>query len=176
MTKRAHQKFKRNKRDLYETRDANAVIPLLPHLSGVNFFDEPCAGGGGLVRHMHTLHDSICREASDINPGFPSCKKRDVFDITGTDSDVFITNPPWSRPILHPLIIHLSDIAPTWLLFDADWIHTKQSIPYMERCCKIVSVGRVSWMGNGVSGFDNCAWYLFDKYACDPTKFYGRTL
>jgi hypothetical protein len=42
-------------------------------------------------------------------------------------ASMFITNPPWDRKVLHPLIEHLSSIAPTWLLFDADWMHTKQS-------------------------------------------------
>jgi hypothetical protein len=39
---------------------------------------------------------------------------------------------------------------------------------------KIVSVGRVSWMENGVSGLDNCAWYLFNYEIDGPTIFYGK--
>ena len=56
---------------------------------------------------------------------------------------------------------------------DADWIHTKQSVPYMAMCIKIVSVGRIKWFGN-MTGKDNCAWYLFDKKV-NNTIFYGRT-
>ena len=37
-------------------------------------------------------------------------------------------------------------LAPTWLLFDADWAHTKQAAPYLRHCSHIVSVGRVHWM------------------------------
>jgi hypothetical protein len=59
------------------------------------------------------------------------------------------------------------------LLFDADWMHTKQSVPYMKMCSKIVSVGRIKWFGN-MTGKDNCAWYLFEHRARE-TKFYGRT-
>jgi hypothetical protein len=61
----------------------------------------------------------------------------------------------------------------TWLLFDADWMHTKQSAPYMAMCSKIVSVGRIKWFGN-MTGKDNCAWYLFDRKV-NNTIFYGRT-
>ena len=57
------------------------------------------------------------------------------------NADCFITNPPWSRDVLHPLIINLSDQAPAWLLIDADWVHTRQSIPFLPRLRKIISIG-----------------------------------
>ena len=63
--------------------------------------------------------------------------------------------------------------AVDWLLFDADWPHTKQSKNYISMCSKIVSVGRVKWFGN-MTGKDNCAWYLFDEENDKPTEFYGR--
>jgi hypothetical protein len=70
--------------------------------------------------------------------------------------------------------MNLSDQLPTWLLFDADWKHTKQAIPYLSRLCTIVSVGRVRWIpGTPYTGKDNCCWYLFDRSA-DITTFYGR--
>jgi len=65
---------------------------------------------------------------------------------------------------------------PTWLLFDADWAHTKQAIPYLEMCLKIVAVGRVKWIeGSEGPGKDNAAWYLFDakQAPCRPV-FYGQ--
>ena len=62
------------------------------------------------------------------------------------------------------MIEHFANLRPTWLLFDADWAHTLQARPYLERyCTDIVSVGRVSWEQNGTSGKDNCAWYKFTK-------------
>ena len=117
--------------------------------------------------------------ASDIAPnGDMAARTLDAFEIedAAPGVDWFITNPPWSRPVLHRLILHLSEMRPTWLLFDADWMHTKQASEYLEYCRKIVSVGRVSWMGNGVSGFDNCAWYLFDADASlsVPAEFWAR--
>ena len=90
-----------------------------------------------------------------------------------TGASLIITNPPWTRQILHPMIDHFRSMRPTWLLFDADWMHTKQAIPFLTYCHKIVSVGRVSWMQNGTSGFDNCAWYLFDREP-SQTEFVGR--
>ena len=32
--------------------------------------------------------------------------------------DAIITNPPYTRPLMHPLIEHFQRIAPTWLLLD----------------------------------------------------------
>jgi hypothetical protein len=172
MTKRDFQKFERTPRDFYAT-PASAVLPLLPHLARGLTFDEPCAGAGDLMGHLYGA-GYYCNFASDISPRQIPIVKLDALDIKRCWSDCFITNPPWDRKVLHPLITHLSDIAPTWLLFDADWMHTKQSIPFMPRCEKIVSVGRVSWMGNGVSGFDNCAWYLFDARNEAQTQFIAR--
>jgi hypothetical protein len=86
---------------------------------------------------------------------------------------IIITNPPWDRTLLHPLIEKLSDLRPTWLLFDADWVHTKQSINYLPRLRKIVSIGRVKWFDK-TAGKDNSCWYLFDKPSDIAVEFYGR--
>lgn len=160
--------FERRERDRYPTPYA-AVVPLLPHLPTFARFDEPCAGDGDLVGHLECSGHK-CVTAGDILTG------RDALEITMTTADMFITNPPWDRTILHPLIDRLSGIAPTWLLFDADWMHTQQSAPYMSRCRKIVSVGRVRWIPDSkMTGKDNSAWYLFDALSQDgaPT-FHGK--
>ena len=162
VTKRAHQKFSRRIHDAYDTPES-AVRPLLPHLAEFWPFSwyEPCAGSGALVSALE-VHGFPCAGASDIRPRATRVRQLDATTLAMAPADMFITNPPWSRPALHDLIDRLSAMAPTWLLFDADWAHTQQARPFSSRCRKIVSVGRVSWMGNGVSGFDNCAWYLFD--------------
>ena len=162
MTKRAQGKFERKPRDFYPTPYA----AVLPHLAPETYFHEPCAGDGDLVMHLDR-NGHVCAQRGDISTG------QDALEIYNTQGDVFITNPPWDRRVLHPLIEHLSRIKPAWLLFDADWVHTKQAKPYGHLCREIVSVGRVSWMGNGVSGFDNCAWYLFDV-AGERTEFHWR--
>lgn len=167
-------KFERHPRDFYRT-PYDAVTPLLPHLffDGVERFCEPCAGDGALVDHL-TKHGLICARARDIEPRRADIEQKDALTTLTGNIDAFISNPPWRRDILHPLIEFLSDQHPTWLLFDADWMHTRQSAEHIKRCRKIVSVGRVSWMGNGVSGFDNCCWYLFDRKTDRAPEFWGR--
>lgn len=168
--------FRRSKGDYYITPES-AVLPLLPHLPHGSQFDEPCAGNGALVDALEK-HGMSCLDMWDIEPKRDDIRKQDNLGFGGIDisnsADFIITNPPWTRAIMHPMIETFSALRPTWLLFDADWMHTKQAEPYLRYCQKIVSVGRVSWMGNGVSGKDNAAWYLFDKntYSVAP-EFIG---
>ena len=79
--------------------------------------------------------------------------------------DLYRTFDPRAvRPLLHDLIAHLSSLAPTWLLFDADWMHIQKSRPLMPYCHAIVSVGRCRWIPDTTDdGKDNAAWYLFDQ-------------
>lgn len=167
--------FVRRERDWYPT-PIEAVKPLLPHLAPATRFFEPCAGDGALVRHLEGA-GHICARASDIAPQAEGIEAKCVFRShlpLGRDP-VFITNPPWDRKILHPLIDKLSRFAPTWLLFDADWMHTKQSAPFMPWLNKVVSVGRVKWIPDSkMTGKDNCAWYLFDQRKPAQTQFVGR--
>lgn len=166
--------FERVERDFYPTPES-AVLPLLPHIGTRPRFIEPCAGDGQLIDILES-HGAVCLASGDIEPQRADIGRCDAtatnFDSAG---DVFITNPPWDRKILHPIIENLSAQAPTWLLFDADWMHTKQSVPYMKWCERIVSVGRVKWIPDSkMTGKDNCAWYLFDRNHAGPPEFYGR--
>lgn len=173
--------FERAPRDFYPT-PREAVLPLLPHLTRLRWFYEPCAGTGELVAHLEG-RDLFCYGHSDITEREEGALiKQRLGDATCGTFDVplgchFITNPPWDRKLLHPIITNLSDQAPTWLLFDADWMHTRQSAPFMNRLRKIVSVGRVKWIPDSkMTGKDNCCWYLFDKPSDEPTVFVGRAL
>lgn len=171
--------FERVPRDFYPT-PREAVDPLVPHLQHGDMFLEPCAGDGALVRHLE-CYGMSCKHASDVEPRADWIEKDDVFDdnlwAVSEAVDYIITNPPWDRKILHPMIIEFSDLLPTWLLFDADWMHTRQSVPFMNRLRKVVSVGRVKWIPDSkMTGKDNCAWHLFDKPSDAPTIFVGRTL
>lgn len=164
--------FERRERDFYPT-PYEAVVPLLPFLPAGTRFIEPCAGAGDLIHHL-AMHGHECVGAFDVEPKAPGIVVGDAFDVMAFDADYFITNPPWDRATLHPLITHLSEQRPTWLLFDADWMHTKQSAELMRRCEKIVSVGRVKWIPDSkMTGKDNCCWYLFDREATG-TEFLGR--
>ena len=169
--------FERRERDFYPTPE-EAVLPLLPHIENAFKFIEPCAGDGSLTRHLMKHKDPWCVLQSDIEPK-DGVRKGDAFDIQAnmySHVDYCITNPPWDRKVLHPLIEKLTSIAPTWLLFDADWIHTKQSKPYLKHLKKVVSIGRVKWIpGTKSVGKDNCCWYFFTPaYEYGIIEFYGR--
>lgn len=165
--------FERNPRDFYPT-PPEAVAPLLPHLDPRSHFVEPCAGNLALVDVL-VKHGLACVGCYDIEPQDEWVSKADALTERPTyPFDYFITNPPWSRDILHPLIDHLTSMASAWLLLDADWMHTKQAAPYLKKCGLIVSVGRVKWIpGSKMTGKDNCAWYLFYEGA-EETQFIGR--
>jgi len=165
--------FERRERDFYPT-PYEAVVPLLPYLSPRTKFTEPCAGNGALVDHLELAGHS-CVWRSDVEPQRSDIARLDARHFTpGTD---VITNPPWDRPSLHGLLDHwLGDgNSCAWLLFDADWMHTRQAIPYLRHVRRIVAVGRVKWIPDSkFTGKDNCCWYRFDPIAVEQTAFIGR--
>jgi len=170
--------FTRKKHDFYRT-PKSCVDVLLPHLPRHGTFCEPCAGDGALVRHLASKHK--CVSAFDIAPQTDDIREGDASFITEDDlngADMIITNPPWDRAPLHQIIERCAILRPTWLLFDADWVHTKQARHSLQLCVMIISVGRVQWIeGSGMSGKDNCCWYLFnatDSRRGNPT-FKWRT-
>jgi len=173
--------FERLPRDYYITPQA-AAKPLLDYMDkhepkGIEYC-EPCAGDGTLVKWLSANH-YICKAMFDIEPNSPYIGQKNMFDITQKDlngANYVITNPPWDRKILHPMINHfLSMGVSVWLLFDADWMHTKQSKGFMEYCETIISVGRVKWFPDSkMTGKDNCAWYKFVPEPVEQTKFIGR--
>lgn len=166
--------FKRIERDFYPT-PIEAVIPLVPHLPKSGLFAEPCAGDGRLIKHIEQLTNLLGYWMTDIEPMADFVGEGDATKDTIQGCDICITNPPWDRKVLHMIIENLANQLPTWLLFDADWIHTKQSIPYTNMLQKIVSVGRIKWIeGSKMTGKDNCCWYLFEKKYTRSIRFYGR--
>jgi len=167
--------FERRPMDFYATPE-EAVLPLLPYLPRHTRFCEPCAGYGDLIRHLEKHgHECITAFDADHTKTYPVIDATQMTRSNLAGADYIITNPPWSRHILHAMIDRLASLAPTWLLFDADWMFTKQSEPYMDRCQMIVAVGRVKWIaGSKYTGKDNCAWYLFNKPMGNPTVFVGR--
>jgi hypothetical protein len=165
--------FDRVPRDYYPT-PASAVEALADHLPEECTYIEPCAGDGALINTL-TDYGHHCLFAGDIEPRHKAIHERDARTITINGADFFITNPPWSREILHPIISNLCSQLPTWLLIDADWAHTKQAAPYLPWTKRIVAIGRVKWIPDSpYTGKDNCCWYLFDQTNDGPTLFYGR--
>jgi hypothetical protein len=133
------------------------VLPLIPWLRGVRtFVAEPCCGDGALVRHLESF-GLRCAYAGDIATGQDAL----ALDQYG-GAQVVITNPPYTRQLMHALIWHFARILPTWLLLETDWASTKQAAPCMPSCSNIVSVGRLRWIeGTTMSGMQNFAWYRF---------------
>ena len=160
--------FERRPQDDYPT-PASAVEPLLPHLVLNTRFIEPCCGDGHLIRHLkHVGH--VLVGAYDL----PDDAKVKRYSEAKPET-LFITNPPWRRDVLHGIIENLSNQGPTWLLFDADWVHTKQAIPHLPRLRTIISVGRVRWIPDSpYTGKDNCAWHLFSRPRLNQIQFIGR--
>ena len=85
-----------------------------------------------------------------------------------------MTNLPWGRSLLYPLIDHPRDLLPIWTIIDAAWAHTQQSADHMQYCSHILSIGRVRWIaGTPYVGKDNSCWYRFQAEAVQTT-FIGR--
>jgi hypothetical protein len=161
--------FPRRPQDDYATPLA-ALEPLLPHLYREAPIIEPCPGARVLHKHLEEAGFLVanCEEDARIHEYGMSPWGKDF---------IFVTNPPWTRAILHPIIENLSNQATTWLLFDADWMHCKQAIPYLPRLRQVVSVGRVKWIPDSLYvGKDNACWYRFGTPSeFVVTRFFGRT-
>jgi hypothetical protein len=150
-------KFERKARDFYPT-PYEAVPPLIPHLRGARLFAEPCCGDGALVRHLESF-GLRCVYAGDIATGQDAL----ALDQYG-GAQVIITNPPYTRALMHALIEHFTRSLPTWLLLETDWACTKQAARFMPCCSDIVSIGRLRWIeGTTMTGKENFAWYRFDR-------------
>jgi len=162
--------FERRPADFYPTPRA-AVLPLLPHLraESIKTFAEPCAGEGDLTRHLECF-GLACVFSGDIGTGQ---------DALGLDQygaiDAIITNPPYTRELMHRLIAHFQRIAPTWLLLDFDWAATRQAAPFMPCCSDIVVLPRLKWFEDSKdTGKDNHAWYRFDARHSSGPAFHWR--
>ena len=171
MTKRDFAKYERHARDFYATPE-EPILKLIPHLEDIPFA-EPMCGDGAIVRVLESKGYKA-RFLADLEPQGEmigrACKK-DVLDTTANDyvecSEV-ISNPPWPHPRQggNPtveIINHLINIqnGPVWFLLSADFMHNKYFNELAPYCRQAVSVGRVSWMNNGKSGYDNAVWYKF---------------
>lgn len=162
--------FRRRVMDDYATPH-KGVLPLLPFLKmeHITRFAEPCCGEGDLVRHL-TFYELECVHKGDIRYGDDALSHESF-----PGADAIITNPPWTRALMHPLIAHFMQIAPTWLLFDADWAHTKQAARLIRHATHIVSVGRLKWMPDSKhQGKDNAAWYRFEASHTEGPRFFGK--
>lgn len=168
--------FERRDRDRYFT-PIKPVLPLRGHLPECFTFCDPCAGDGRLILHLRDIFGAVCTAAYDIEPAAGWIAKKDAKSLRKNHlrmAQYIVTNPPWTREILHELIGIFSSLAPTWLLFDADWSHTRQAAPFKPMLARVVAVGRVEWIeGSDNTGKDNAAWHLFDARNDGVTQFFG---
>ena len=121
--------FPRIPQDAYGT-PAEAVAPLLPHLAPASRFFEPCAGEGRLVAHLVNA-GHFCVGQCDLPTDATIWRY-----VSVEPGVVFVTNPPWRRDVLHPIILNLSGQAPAWLLIDAGWVHSSSRFPISRACRK----------------------------------------
>jgi hypothetical protein len=147
--------FERRERDFYPTPLA-AVRPLIPHLSGVHKFAEPCCGDGRLIRHLESF-GLVCVYSGDIATGQDALARNDY-----GSPDRIITNPPFTHRLLHQLISHFVKIAPTWLLLEMGFATNKRDAALLAACTDIVPIGRVRWIeGTKQSSKENFGWFHF---------------
>lgn len=143
---------------------------------GWPFFDplvygEPCAGAADLINLLDHHTSLECGFGLELDPQDECLANRwpiargNALALTERDCagvDLFITNPPWDRKLLHQLIRHLAGLRPTWLLFDASWAFTKQAAPFRRILTDVAAVGRLKWFeGSRHDPPDDCAWYRF---------------
>lgn len=163
--------IKRKPQDLVSSPPRVASV-LLSHVE-IDEFIEPCAGEGELVKHLEA-RGCRCVWQSDISTG------RDAFSLQDRElpDAPIITNPPWTREILHRLIPHFAKLRTTYLLFDFEWASSLQGIPCMKYCTEIIPVGRVKW--NPGKKYNNdketVSWYKFEYLKKPPgyARLYPR--
>jgi hypothetical protein len=148
-------KFEHRDRDYYATPQ-RALLPLVPHLSRVHTFAEPCCGDGRLVRWLESS-GLRCVYAGDIAAGQDAL----ACDDYGAP-DAIITNPPFTRSLLHRLLSHFLGIAPAWLLLPMDFASNERDAGFLACCTDVLPFGRVRWIeGTKNQGKDNFGWFHF---------------
>lgn len=175
MSKRSN--FPKVEKDYYPTVDPKAIPSQLVKFIRGKTYAEPCCGAGDLVDLLYDI--SICKWESDIvYRGAGHQRDALTLGISDLDKcDLIITNPPYTRGVLLPLIDKFLSLKPTWLLLPADMMHNKYFAEYMRKCTRVVSVGRLKWFSDSkYTSTDNYCWYFWPKNPTGdaPTVFYGR--
>ena len=175
MGKRDGNKFERVDKDYYATIDPSCMVePFVSRVRGMKYA-EPCYGEGHLEDLLMDVATCVWR--SDIRPTVGSSMVKDATTLNIDDlqeADVVVSNPPYQWPMLKPLLDHLPNIKPTWLLLPADYMHNIRMGPYMEKCTTVIAIGRMYWLPNKVKGVSNMCWYRFSKWHIGQTEFIGR--
>jgi hypothetical protein len=174
MSKRTN--FDKIPKDFYPTFDKSALVPAFVNDISEKTYAEPCCGEGDLVNLLSRI--AVCKWQSDLeNRGYGVVKDAMEVSISDiADVDMIITNPPYTKSIVLPMIDHFTALKPTWLLLPADWMHNIYFKPYLGKCSKIISIGRMSWMRNTkMKSTENYCWYFWEDMENKNTTFIGRT-
>jgi len=192
----------RKRSDFYPTIDRRAVPALLAAMMTVGdigggrtvSYAEPCAGQGDLIQLLqHEAPLLQCAFGLEYDWQDEGLHNRWPIAhgnaLTLTERDLagvglIVTNPPWKRDALHPLILHLASLRPTWLLYDGSWAFTKQAAPFQRILTDVAAVGRLRFFPppgrplrlpcesdaayadrarkwRSLDPPDDCAWYRF---------------
>lgn len=168
--------FPKVEKDYYPTTDPRAVEPLVPFIRGKTYA-EPCYGNGDLEDLLMDV--AICKWRSDVRETVGSSKVLDAMSLTKGDLegiDLIVTNPPFTKTVLMPMLAHFITLKPTWLLLPADYAHNVYFGDAMRKCAKMVSVGRLKWIKDSKhTSVDNFCWYFWPQHSThQQTIFVGR--
>ncbi len=122
---------------------------------------------------------AICQWRSDIRETVSSSKVMNALSLTKEQLegvDLIVTNPPFTRTVLMPMLDHFITLKPTWLLLPSDLMHNVYFGDAMRRCSKVVSVGRLRWFKETKSlSMESYCWYFWPQYSIQQeTVFKGR--
>lgn len=181
MSKRSD--FPKVEKDFYRTCDGKAIPPKLVEFIRGKTYCEPFYGQGDLEDLLMDI--ATCTWRSDIRETVGCSKVMDAMCLAKEDvdrCDLTISNPPYTKSVLLPLIDHLVSLKPTWLLLPADMVHNKYFVPYMKGCSKVISIGRLCWFpkdGKRVASTENYSWHFWPKGSLGSgdnieTVFYTR--
>lgn len=162
--------FEKIPKDFYATTDPKAIPPNFVECVRGKRYAEPCYGEGDLEDLLMDV--AVCRWRSDIRDT-GCCKLWDATCLSEHElehCDMILTNPPFSRDVLLPLIDHFTSLKPTWLLLPAGYMHNRYFATYMRECSRVVSIGRLKWFKDSkYTSTDDFAWYHFPKEGFGPT-------
>lgn len=166
----------RHPRDFYPTIDRRCVPPLVAMMRALGAypsrFAEPCAGAGDLVDLLAVgAPDLVCEWQSDMLPQRRHVAVQDALLLSAPDLrgiDCLITNFPWRRAMLHPLIAHLAEMIPVYTLLDSGWMATGAAVQLGERyCTDIITCRRLKWFSNRTLDIDPKGW----RDGAQPIRF-----
>jgi len=168
--------FPKVDKDFFPTTDPRAVEPLVRYIRG-NTYAEPCYGDGDLEDLLMDV--ATCKWRSDVRGTVESSKVMDAMSLTKSDLqgiDLIVTNPPFTRSVLMPMLDHFITLKPTWLLLPAGHMHNVYFGDAMRKCSKVVSIGRLKWFKDSkFSSTDDFCWYFWPQWAThQETVFRGR--